>query len=58
MAIRVNSVEISGIYFAKQAMSYAHTASQLVWQAIRSCFGNGRWAKDKCWKSTDGWKNN
>ncbi len=58
MAIYINSREINGIYIAKQAVSYVYTATQLVWQAIRSCFGNGRWTKDKGWKSTDGWKNN
>jgi hypothetical protein len=31
---------------------------RLVYQAIRSCFGNGYWINDKPWLNEDAWKNN
>lgn len=30
----------------------------LVWTAIRSCFGAGFWVNEKPWLNTEGWKNN
>ena len=39
-----------------------YKGSQLVWvtiyNAIRSCFGSGKWLGDKPWLGTDAWKNN
>ena len=31
--------------------------ADLVWQAVRSCFGKGWWINDKPWSNEDGWKN-
>lgn len=31
--------------------------TDLVWQAVRSCFGKGWWINDKPWSNEDGWKN-
>jgi len=30
---------------------------QLVWEAIKSCFGAGYWKNDAPWSNTEGWKN-
>ena len=30
----------------------------LVWSAIRSCFGTGFWVNEKPWLNIEGWKNN
>ena len=31
---------------------------QLVWAAVRSCFGRGYWIQDKPWLDNDTWKDN
>ena len=31
---------------------------RLIWQIIRSCFGNGYWDNNKPWVNTDVWRNN
>jgi len=34
-----------------------YRGAQLVWTAIRSCFGAGFWVNDKPWLNSEGWKN-
>lgn len=38
-----------------QAVYYG---ANLVWQAIRSCFGSGKWIDNKPWINEEKWKNN
>lgn len=38
-------------------VSAIHLGAQLVWQAIRSCFGSGYWINTSPWKPDEGWKN-
>ena len=35
-----------------------YRGKRLIYQAIRSCFGNGYWINDKPWLNEDAWKNN
>lgn len=39
-----------------------YKGSQLIWltvyNAVRSCFGSGRWLGEKQWLGDDQWKNN
>lgn len=49
--------EVTGVYFGEKVITAVYKGSRLVWQAIRSCFGNGFWINDKPWIDTDAWKN-
>ncbi len=44
-------------YFGRRAISAVYKGLQLVWTAIRSCFGKGYWINNKPWVDTDAWKN-
>lgn len=35
-----------------------YRGAQLVWMAVRSCFGRGYWIQDKPWIDNDTWKDN
>lgn len=48
--------EIVGVYRGERVISAIYRGSQLVWQAIRSCFGAGFWRGDKPWIGSDAWK--
>ena len=34
-----------------------YRGAQLVWTAIKSCFGAGYWVNTKPWLNNEGWKN-
>jgi len=34
-----------------------YRGAQLVWMAIRSCFGAGFWVNERPWLNNEGWKN-
>ena len=61
MAIYRNGKEITGIYRGgktiQEVWKYIDGAWRLVWQAVRSCFGSGRWINIKPWLNNEGWKN-
>ena len=33
-----------------------HAGANLVWMAVRSCFGSGRWIDNKPWIDKEMWK--
>ena len=43
---------------AIKAISYVYYGANLVWQAVRSCFGSKFWVNEKPWLNEEGWKNN
>lgn len=45
--VKYGSINISAIY----------QGARLVWQAVRSCFGAGKWVNDKPWINEESWKN-
>lgn len=55
--IRKDGKKISAVYFAGKAISAMYKGTILVWEAIRSCFGQGFWINDKPWKNDDSWEN-
>lgn len=55
--IKYNDIDISLIYFGNIAISAVYYGANVVWQAVRSCFGKGYWIKEKPWKKDDSWKN-
>ena len=50
--------EIVGITVARKAVTAVYWGARLVWQAVRSCFGSGRWVSAKPWLGAEKWKNN
>lgn len=51
-----NGKEIAAIYYGKVALSAIYKGSVLIWQAVRSCFGSGRWIGKKPWIGKERWK--
>lgn len=52
-----NRKEISAIFIDGRAVTTLHKGAELVWEAVRSCFGKGFWFNDKPWKNDNGWRN-
>lgn len=50
--------EIIEFYYGKTPLIEIYRSKYLVWQAIRSCFGNGYWINSAPWLNDDVWKNN
>lgn len=55
MIIR-NGKEVTAIYIGTKAISAIYQGSVLIWQAVRSCFGSGRWVGKKPWIGKEKWK--
>lgn len=55
--ISFNSKTIYSIFVQGKAVQAVYYGTQLVWQAIRSCFGSGRWINDKPWLNIEAWRN-
>jgi hypothetical protein len=49
---------ISAIRFQEKTIAAVYKAGQVIWQAIRSCFGAGYWINEYPWSNQDGWNNN
>lgn len=49
--------EVSEVYKGERVIIAIYKGARLVWQSIRSCFGNGFWLNDKPWINQDAWKN-
>lgn len=56
--INKRTIDIFDIKHDKKTIIYVYKGSNLVWQAIKSCFGLGYWINNAPWINTDGWKNN
>lgn len=52
-----NGKEIIELYRGKIPILEMYYGKYLVYQAIRSCFGNGYWISDKPWINSDVWRN-
>ena len=56
-----NHKEISRIVInGKDITSYYTVVKRtlrLIWEGIKSCFGNGFWINDKPWNNNESWKN-
>lgn len=40
----------------KRAIAYVYYGAKLVWAAVNSCFGSGKWIGKKKWIGKDKWK--
>lgn len=56
--LKVNKKEVIALYKKGKPIQAIYKGAILVWQAIRSCFGNGMWVNNKPWVNDEGWKNN
>lgn len=52
-----NGKNISFINAFSKVITYTLIGGNLVWQAIKSCFGLGYWVNNKEWSNNDGYKN-
>lgn len=61
--LKINGREITRIEIKDKngiirVISYVRYLGDLVWQAVRSCFGSGLWISAKPWISEETWKYN
>lgn len=56
MAIFRNGKEVTAVYLGERVISAVYHGAQLVWQAVRSCFGSGRWFGKKRWLGKERWR--
>ena len=55
--IHTENKDISRLNAFSKVVAYTRVGSNLVWQAIKSCFGLGYFVNNKEWSNTDAWKN-
>jgi len=48
--------KITGIFAEGKVIKAVYYAGQLVWEAIRSCFGSGKWVDKYPWLDKELWK--
>ena len=58
MPITANNKDVVATSFGAISIAYIYKGATLVWQMIRSCFGNGFWINLKPWLNDNAWKNN
>lgn len=49
--------QVSGIYFSGKVITAVYFGAKLVWETVKSCFGNGYWINGKPWRNNDAWRN-
>lgn len=52
-----NAKDLVARYMGRRAVTAVYYGKKLVWQNVRSCFGNGYWQDTKPWKNDEAWKN-
>lgn len=55
--IYINNKSVYSIFVKGKAVQAVYHGARLVWQAIRSCFGSGRWINEKPWVNEEAWRN-
>jgi len=58
MALLIDKKEITQVIARQRVITEIWHGAELIWQAIRSCFGSGMWIPDKPWTYNEGWKRN
>lgn len=51
-----NKKEIVYINAKGKVIAAIYQGAQLLWEAIRSCFGSGMWTGAKPWLGKEGWR--
>lgn len=55
--LKINGKDIVDVKFFGRTITAIYQAGQLIWEAIRSCFGAGYWDNDQPWDNDDAWSN-
>ena len=55
--IKINFKIIETIYHGKLNIQEIRKGAQLLWEAVKGCFGSGLWKNEKGWINTEGWRN-
>lgn len=58
MPITAKNKDVVAVSFGATSIAYIYKGATLVWQMIRSCFGNGFWINLKPWLNDNAWRNN
>lgn len=48
--------EVVNVVAKGKVIAAIYKGAQLLWEAIRSCFGSGMWTGAKPWLGAEGWK--
>ena len=56
MLIKSSKGEIIIVAAGKRVIAFIAKGAQVLWQAVRSCFGGGCWRDDKSWNDKECWK--
>lgn len=51
-----NGKELSELHHGGRIIEAVYKGARLVWEAIRSCFGQGYWHEGKPWVEGEAWK--
>lgn len=43
-------------HFIQESWKYIDGSWRMIWQAVRSCFGSGKWIGNKPWIGKEKWK--
>ena len=54
--MRFANKDIQNGYYGKKAIAAIYKGVHVIWQAVRSCFGSGRWIGNKPWIGKEKWK--
>lgn len=55
--IFISNKELESSFIGRRIVTQVLKGVQLIWEAIKSCFGAGFWKNDAPWSNTEGWKN-
>ena len=55
--IKFNFKNIETLYYGKLVIQDIRKGAQIIWEAIKGCFGSGFWKNEKGWMNTEGWRN-
>lgn len=56
MSIHESKKGIIGVGIGRNIMSCMYEGLHLVWRAVRSCYGTGKWIPERPWLDNDIWK--
>ena len=54
--LRHDNKSIAQVAIGTRLIAEIRLGTQLVYTAIRSCFGSGRWIREKPWLGSEPWK--
>ena len=54
--MRLNGKEISKWSLGSKPIQFLALGAKVIWEAVRSCFGSGKWIGNKPWVGKEKWK--